>query len=185
MNLKKHKMRLLGVAISLMAAVPTAQAALTTSLDGSGVLASINGFEFGGQTYNITFTEDVYGALSGVKFNDTDAENFASALATALNSNPVDAGFTVDTNASGFSWALVPKLETSEYYAAVQYYGSGYTDEAYGAGSWDWNVGLAERTGLNITAVPLPAAIYMFGAGLLGLFVAKRRKDGMGEASAA
>lgn len=185
MNLKKHKMRLFGAAISLMAAVPTAQAALMTTDNGSGVLTSITGFEFGGQTYNITLTEGQYTSLSGVKFNDTDAAGFATKLAADLNTAGVDAGFTSVGSNSGFSWALIPKLETSQYFAAVQYFGSGYKGESFGAGSWDWNVNLAERTGLNISAVPIPAAIYMFGAGLLGLFVAKRRKDGMGNASAA
>lgn len=195
MELFKNRLRAVGLALALMIAAPSAQSALMTETSG-GVFTAINGFEFGGTTYNISFTETLWDGITGIRFNKTDADNFVGSLALALNSlDPkVNADFTLSTGINprtgveyALTHALVPLITEEHFYLSyLQTNGSGffkkhgYSALEGSANAWNFNVSNTSHTdftGMNIsavTAVPLPGAIYLFGAGLLGLLAYRR-----------
>lgn len=186
MKLKKYKGKLLAAALVSMAAVSSANAAIMVQQSG-GVITAINGFVFNGQEYNITMSEAGHSTLPET-FNQADAMNFTNQLASELNASGLtsDRDFTTTGyNGGANSYALLPS-DSSNYYSNVKWDGASFTAEHYGnAGSnYDWNVGQNYITGMEVTAVPLPAAIYLFGAGIVGFFAANRRKKSVTEAAA-
>lgn len=182
MKLTKKNVKMAALAMFAVAFTSSAQAAFVVEQSG-GVITAMNGFDFGGQTYNISLSEADYAATTSVKFDDVTASGFVSALAAALNTAAPAAEFTSMPGTESFG--LVASDTNNTYFADVKYNGHSYVADTYGPGSYNWVVGLDKATGMNISAVPLPAAVYMFGAGIIGFFAANRRKNGLAEASAA
>lgn len=196
--MRLNRARISAVSLALMGilAAPAANSALMTTESG-GVFTAINGFEFAGTTYNISFTETEWSGYSGLQFSASDAIGFATTLATELAGMATDLAFENGVDHI-YTHALVPIFGNEGYMVYLQTDGLGWFEGKQitaGAGtdaedSWDYNVAgdlslnhegklRTNFTGMNIsavTAVPLPAAMYLFGAGVMGLLAAKRRR---------
>lgn len=179
------KLRTFGLAVMLLAFTPLAHSALMTQVSAGGVIESITGFEHNSQIYNITFTELLSNDFTGMRFSASDAFDFVTDLASQLT---LSADLTSDTGLDGLTHALVPLFSTENALSYLQTNGEGYFKGwLFGAdegsfNAWDYNVSntnWSNRTGMNITAVPLPAAVYLFGAAALGLLVVSRRRAGL------
>ena len=184
-------MKYVAAACILLAASVGSAAPVTTYIV-DGQLAGFDGITLGSDEYNVRFIEGTWADLvgldgSGLDFIDlatvTDANN---ALVAAYIANPIfndDPALTVGITISTFTWIYTPFrasggqikihsiLNTADADArlfSVLNIGSYYdTTDIAGEVYADWQ---------KVSAVPIPAAAWLFGSGLLGLIGIARRK---------
>ena len=168
------------VTMGLLLGASTAQAA-TVELDGSGNVIRVTNLELNLDNddldgfYDVEFINDsgldVYGSVDG-PFDFPTAETAAQVmpqLTKALNdNNPVPTG----ASSAGSNRFSIPGIEYFGFWAAFE-------SENLGA-LWEPSLTVLMPEEMNtfakFTVVPVPAAVWLFGSGLLGLIGIARRK---------
>ena len=172
------------ITIGLLLGASSAQAATTFELDGENNVIRINNLELNldddalDGLYNVEFINDtglnVYGTVDG-PFDfplAEDAVTVAIQLNTALNlNNPVPTG----ASSAGSSEFFIPGIEYFGFWAG---FGS---EDPLQSGLWDGSLAVLNPDEISTfasftPAVPVPAAVWLFGSGLLGLIGIARRK---------
>jgi hypothetical protein len=180
------------VAMSLLLGANVASAATVVfgSLEGKAI--GITDLDIGGTLYDVLFPERVpavlvYGEFPGTFTFTTsgDAQAAVIAVDAALNgANALTVGqdTLLDTSVNlSFNIAYKSTGPTALLGLAEFQVGSNPTSDQWvnsGSGSTSWTA--EERTWATFTpaaAVPVPAAVWLFGSGLLGLIGIARRKE--------
>jgi len=183
------KSHLLGAlyAFALVILANTAQAALVTQLSGldiGGTLYDVTFHTGSGETFNALWDADGNGVFDGAAptfwGNQAGAQAAAAAIMAALG--------TTDTTVGGFPGSdsfYVPYGTVGPPLSSFPDSINVYTDTITNAGS-DSLVTLPTSDNYDPTqfypyatfavVVPVPAALWLFGSGLLGLIVVARRK---------
>jgi hypothetical protein len=193
MQLFKMTSLLLGVFVTIGGMFVGGQSHAATLLGTTNPALGINGLEVDGVTYNVTFDgSEITTAFLG---NSTEAAAAASALATALNNFGVSSIFYAPPpGVYANFYILIPETlwiaPTSPQGPYDQNYGK-IVSCLLCADTHDWqsssyvlsnnlNSGPPRITYANFTAlsspVPVPAAAWLLGSGLLGLIGVARRK---------
>ena len=153
---------------------------------GRGYMATVNDVNSLSSTY---ITSSMSAAMNGVN-NSWFLNVYAGINASATNSNSVEDGNFGEWNGGAASANSLPGWQTTgmtgdslgfavaSTYGIVGQRGWGESAEAvvstYGLWSLDANGGLS----YSVSAVPVPAAVWMFASGLIGMAgVARRRKQ--------
>lgn len=176
------------IATWMIVVMAPANAAFMTTSSG-GVLTGITGFEFDGMIYDISFSKSIFyddlPSINAIKFDPVTGLSFITELHDALEMYHVNLSFTpAGTDERNYTWAMLPSTLDGRYEHHLQHWGNDASPgNAYGQGTtnapWDWNIvdpGDPRYTGIIVTAVPIPAAIYLMGAGVIGFFAAQHRK---------
>ena len=176
----------IGILVMLLGAIPAQ--AVTVDLEGVTAVR-INNLEVDGVLYNVSFTAGTWPEAYGDQPPQLDvtpatAPLFAAEINEALTFSQartvgepgaaIDAGFYM----IGTFWQEQTQFDLS-------FYGGFYADR-FEDGAWLSEIEgeifrgvLPGNTGsmwVNIAAVPIPAAVWLFGSGLLGLIGIARRK---------
>jgi hypothetical protein len=142
-------------------------------------LATGSGSPLGVSESNLTngaptsYNTDV-GRLNGSTFDSSNGTT-RGIFFTSLSNN----GTNLNLEGSGFNEAGV-SIGTTAYdvYGLTSTGSAGGSALAYLLGSASFNSDILTFTGQTASAVPLPAAAWLFGSGLLGLLGVGRRRDG-------
>jgi hypothetical protein len=183
-----YKLTLAIVGALLLLGVSSAQAATVIFENGTSNATGILNLDIGGTLYNVAFTppstaaSQVYGPYPG-EF-DFDTNETARNAADEVNSElTLASALTVGAEGSGglpfyrigwISGLLGEEIELVGFWEAVK--DNGDLDP------WLTNVdpdgdsyNLGVRIWVDFTPVPIPAAVWLLGGGLIGLFGLKRR----------
>ncbi len=180
------------VAMSLLLGASAASAATVTFGSLQGKAIGITDLDIGGTLYDVLFDESapavaVYGAFPGTFTFTTNGDAQAAVIAVdaALNGAgalTVGQDTSLDTtNNLSFNIAYQSSGPSAILGLADFQIGSNPTSDQWvnsGSGSTSWTA--EERTWATFTpaaAVPVPAAVWLFGSGLLGLIGIARRKS--------
>lgn len=190
MQLKKIKKSIATAAILGAVAFSNAHAAMVVTA--GGIIDSIQGFQFQGQTYNIAFSSNIaYNDLPGKKFDSATGLSFITELGNWLNTSGSSAPFTGASTPSQLTYAMLPSTDTGgtdsgTYNHRLQHIGAAsdapfYKVQSY-TGSYNWNIvdpstSRADYTGMVVTAVPIPGAAYLMATGLIGFAMIRRRAN--------
>lgn len=182
------------VFISILAFTLSAHATPVAVVDSSGQLTGWNGLVVGGLDYNVTFIEGSFETIFGPTGANLDFNSFsnpldavaAQALAQAYNSNPLylndpQLTFGIDetTQTGGFIWTPFQITNGVDFFYRATTTRGGVshinrvkpltldTTNEPGVVFADWTIA---------SPVPVPAAIYLMGTGLIGLMGVSRRK---------
>jgi hypothetical protein len=165
---------------------PAAQAATVILDPTEGSALGIQDLPYGGLVYDVTFVPDtlsnIYGAPPNLNLDFTDS-NVADEVVVAVNA-ALNTSTAVRVGADASVWA-------SEYRIAYDYNFSDGTFDTRGGesnlqiGGWitgqqRFNVSpdLTNDVYAVFAPVPIPAAVWLFGSGLLGLVGIARRRRG-------
>jgi len=168
----------------LLIGVSSAHSA-TVILDGSGDIAlEIQGLAYDGMVYDVTFVPDtpgnIYGAPPNLDF-DFDSQTVVGEVIDVVNA-ALETTTAVKVGTEGF--ANGEYRIAYDYSLSIQEFNTwGGENAAVGA----WNTAVTDTVPPDAqndvyavfapAAVPIPAAVWLFGSGLLGLIgVARRRK---------
>ena len=180
------------VAMSLLLGANVASAATVTFGSLQGKAIGITDLDIGGTLYDVLFDEKVpavlvYGEFPGTFTFTTsgDAQDAVIAVNAALNGENArivgeDTPLDISVNTS-FNIAYDSSGPSAVLGLADFQVGSNPTSDQWvnsGSGSTSWTA--EERTWATFTpaaAVPVPAAVWLFGSGLLGLIGIARRKS--------
>ena len=180
-----------GVALAFLAVTNPAQAA-TVVLEGSTAVA-INNLEVAGQPlpYNVTFEVGiwpvVYGGQppTGLVADETNFANFVEAINDALTDGGAQSLGEASTQPGVSKDAAFFFLGYffDEENPSVLEWGGGFYSDRQGSwvdgfanqfgGSWPADT---ETMWVQLEVVPVPAAVWLFGSGLLGLVGVARKK---------
>ncbi len=179
MNILHKTFTGLAVTLALLCAIPVAQAATYNFTITGGVLV---GDEFFPNAYNLTAGETItatgtFTANLGSTGSETGTVSFATGSGNTMTIN-LNGTFLFAANDDGYGSGLGPFLTFSlgsltdfDFTKA----GSPAFNSAFLAFD-DFGGLYGEWTNLSLTAVPVPAAVWLFGSGLLGLVGLARRK---------
>lgn len=167
----------------------TSAHAATIQYDGTTV-TGVSGLTVDGQVYDALFYEGTYNQLL-IDFPDPEFDTnytyeFAEAATRALYGFAVtDGGFSgvssVDINGCGYTdcWFSTSVNQNSLTAWSFHYQASSWAFPAYWPDHFNpdaESIQLAHIVWLESAAVPVPAAVWLFGSGLLGLFGVAKRK---------
>ena len=176
--------KVINVLILFLLSVP-AYSVHAATINGSfgitGELAPTGGPTGGSDLSNITDISlfDVFG--TGISDGDTATVTFFSSgtggASVSLTGAPLPAGsfFTIE----GWSFELSTLNIVDRASDLLSLKGTGVlTGNGFEATSATWTFSSRSMTGydMSITAVPVPAAVWLFGSGLIGLVAVSRRK---------
>lgn len=188
------RLRLVIVMACMLLLIPAIGGAATVLTSGDDLAYRIENLDVGGTLYNVNFVwetaENIYGSPPNPVFDfpgDSSAADARSAVLGALN----------DYNAAlGAGQTLVDLVGPQNRSQESTFFRIGYVSESSGTtirnlrGSyqenpfqlWEEDVGTAivaynaVESWADFTVVPVPAAVWLFGSGLLGLIAVARRK---------
>jgi len=180
-NKKWFKLTMAIVGALLLIGVSSAQAAPVVETDTDGKATAIKNLMFADTLYNIDFVlgtwPDIYGNPPTFDFNEEDAFDFSTAVNAVLQDNSISrvgpAGSDPEAGIYGIGFQEASSL--------VFYQIGFFTDEQVWTSDLFNNpfVGSAKPDFIFIwadaTAVPIPAAAWLLGGGLIGLVGLRRR----------
>ena len=194
--MRKTKKSYLAIIIPMLAFTFGVHATPVPVVDSSGQLIGWNGIDVSGTNYNVTFVESSFETIFGPTGANLDFDSFsnplspiaAQALAQAYNSNPVylndpQLTFGIDetSQTGGLIWTpfQIASNGVDFFYRATTTRGvlsninrlkslTLDTTNEPGAVFADWTIA---------TPVPVPAAVYLMGTGIIGLMGFSRRKN--------
>lgn len=112
-----------------------------------------------------TFTVDTVGGTNHYQLESNLQLNVGNSYWIVLSGEDID---------SYFAWTNTENM-VSNYLPHAYRYASGVHYD----GEWQFDERVAGGFAVGVSAVPVPAAVWLFGSGLLGLFgIARRKKTG-------
>jgi len=195
--MKKNRFLVLAVFMSLFSLPSTSQASIagpTAVTDSNGQLLGIDGIDLLGGIWNVRFVEgsfdDLFGDTSGLDFVDMAG---ARAAATALYDVYNQPGFELYTQkgyaTAGILYTTIGQVLTPYRVSVWNVSVIGFTiypDEESDLVTDTFDTQSYTDTGTsfytvyadwtNVSAVPVPAAVWFMGSGLLALFGYSRKK---------
>lgn len=179
MNILKKTFSGMMVTLALLCAMPAAQAA-TYNFTVTGLV--LVGDEFFPNAYNLTAGEAVtatgtFTANLGTIGSETGTVSFATGSGNTMTIN-LNGTFLFATSDDGYGSGLGPYLTFNlgsltdfdfQKTGAPAFNSSFLSFDDFGSMYGEW-------TSASLTAVPVPAAVWLFGSGLLGLVGMARRK---------
>lgn len=178
------------IAMGLLLGTNTASAATVIFGNGGTNATGILGLDVGGTLYDVTFNlqsvaVEVYGIFPGTFFpftNQTDAGDARTAVADELDTagattiGVVGGGATSDVFNIGYDSFILGTgdgIQSVNVARAINETGSTWDFADFNQFTYNFD----ERAWAEFTTVvPVPAAVWLFGSGLLGLIGMARRK---------
>jgi hypothetical protein len=166
-----------------------------TAIFDTGQLTGINQVDVSGSLYDVTFNASYSGVTYGDEFSLSAAEALTALFLTGgqFSGDPIDFDPTLTFGCTHESWCSLGTVATQlnatqivDIYTIDNWYepfdffdGSGAIPTARFITSMDASTSFtyADWTLSNVGVVPVPAAVWLFGTGILGLIgFSKRRK---------
>lgn len=186
-----NKKELVRIAVFVMSLYSTSNVLAATIVTDGTNLTGINGVDVAGTLYDVTLN-DVWTGIS--LYDDTFAQNATVALDDLFSDGGALDGSVYDSalnfgceNPNDCHWYTVTAASSS---AIGTWLFTNYGTEHFGADTYraygdsitasltdgSTNIAFLEWTESNVSAVPVPAAVWLFCSGLLGIVGMARRK---------